>query len=144
MQSKIDLEIDFIQSLDILITTEHLNILLEGDIIKTFPIDSVCTGEKRRESLEKVTEKPTIVKQSSKIDIIEEDSRKVRAQKLLLNDWSLPSNLKQPRKFDLQPSLKFDYSPGICKSDPSLNKFIKIPRFSLNRFDYNTTRKDQK
>ena len=146
---EIDLDIKFIESLDVAVDSNQLKILVHGSTIKSIPLGEICKNKpKTLLNMQKLQRKDS--KSSAKTSNIstfskdeeKTDSRKVQAQKLLIQDWSLPDNLKQPRKFDLQPSLKFDFKPGKCESNPSLDQFIKIPRFSLNRFDYNTSRKD--
>ena len=148
-RQQIDLEIKFIESLDVAVDSNQLKILVHGSTIKSIPLGEICKNKpKTLLNMQKLQRKDS--KSSAKTSNISSfskdeektDSRKVQAQKLLIQDWSLPDNLKQPRKFDLQPSLKFDFKPGKCESNPSLDQFIKIPRFSLNRFDYNTSRKD--
>ena len=144
-----DLDIKFIESLDVAVDSNQLKIIVHGSIIKIIPLEEICENipkillnmqklqKQETNSTEKTSNTSTFSKGEENTDL-----RKMQAQKLLIQDWSLPDNLKQPRKFDLQPSLKFDSKPGRCASNPALDKFIRIPRFSLNRFDYNTSRKD--
>ena len=111
-----------------------------GEICRNNP-KTLLNIQKIKRKDTKSTGKTSIISTFAK-DEEKTDSRKIQAQKLLIQDWGLPDNLKQPRKFDLQPSLRFDFKREKCESNPALDQFIKIPRFSLNRFDYNTSRKD--
>ena len=146
---EIDLDIKFIESLVVAVDSNQLKILVHGSTIKSIPLEEICKNirkplmnmqklqRKDTKGTEKTSNISTFSKDEEKIDL-----RKIQAQKLLIQDWSLPDKLKQPRKFDLQPSLKIDFKQGKCASNPALDPFIRIPRFSLNRFDYNTSSKD--
>ena len=47
--------------------------------------------------------------------------------------------MSKPKTIDLPPTT--ESAAAHCESDPSLNNYIKKPKFSRDQFDYDVTRK---
>ena len=60
------------------------------------------------------------------------------AKKVLVENWKMPF-VEDIDRIDLDISSNFESRK--CESNPELNPFIKIPKFSRNRWDYNVSRK---
>ena len=60
------------------------------------------------------------------------------AKKVLVENWKMPF-VEDIDRIDLDISSNFESRK--CESNPELNPYIKIPKFSRNRWDYNVSRK---
>ena len=71
---------------------------------------------------------------------LSEELSKMRktAKKLLIENWNMPF-IEDIKRIDLDMSINSESNK--CESNPELNPYIRIPKFSRNRWDYNVSRK---
>ena len=71
---------------------------------------------------------------------LSEELSKMRktAKKLLVENWNMPF-IEDIKRIDLDMSIYTESKK--CESNPELNPYIRIPKFSRNRWDYNVSRK---
>ena len=71
---------------------------------------------------------------------LSEELSKMRktAKKLLIENWNMPF-IEDIKRIDLDMSINSESKK--CESNPELNPYIRIPKFSRNRWDYNVSRK---
>ena len=71
---------------------------------------------------------------------LSEELSKMRktAKKLLVENWNMPF-IEDIKRIDLDISIYTESKK--CESNPELNPYIRIPKFSRNRWDYNVSRK---
>ena len=60
------------------------------------------------------------------------------AKNVLVENWKMPF-VENIDRIDLDISSNFESRK--CESNPELNPYIRIPKFSRNRWDYNVSRK---